>query len=82
MVCERCAALPPDLRRHPAPTAVRFGSDGRALSALICPRCGGSRSFDESTRLLLDTLSRLDRLRLGAGTPPLLQTTPSGSNAA
>jgi hypothetical protein len=74
MVCERCAALPAELRRHPAPNAVSVAPDWRALSQLVCGRCGASRHVRDSTDLLLDTLVRLDRVGLGAGTPPLLHT--------
>jgi hypothetical protein len=73
MVCDRCAALPAELRRHPAPNAIRVATGWRALAELVCVRCGASRHVPDSTDLLLKTLLRLDRVGLGAGTPPLLQ---------
>jgi len=90
MVCDRCAALPAKFRRHPAPNTLRVGTDWRSLAQLVCPRCGASRQIPDATELLLDTLLRLDRVGLGAGTPPLLNArdprdgqfslTESGSN--
>ncbi len=72
MLCERCAALPVELRRHPAPNSVRVASNWRALAALVCSRCGASRRLPDSTNLLLDTLIRLDRVGFGAEASPLL----------
>jgi hypothetical protein len=74
MVCEKCAALPPELRRHPAPNSVSVATGWRSLAELVCVRCGASRRLPDATELLLATLVRLDRVGLGAGTPPLLHT--------
>lgn len=80
MLCERCAALPIELRRHPAPNSVRTSATWQTLAALVCGRCGASRRLPDSTKLLLDTLIRLDRVGFGAEAAPLLEN--CGSEAA
>jgi hypothetical protein len=80
MVCDKCAALPEELRKHPAPSAVQVAVNWRALAALVCRRCGASRRVPDSTGLLLDTLIRLDRVGMAAGAPPLLEN--CGASAA
>lgn len=82
MVCDRCATLPAELRRHPAPNAIRVATDWRALAELVCVRCGASRLVPDTTSLLLETLIRLDRVGLGAGTPPLLNRVDSTAASA
>ena len=73
MVCQRCAALPVALRRHPAPNRVLKATGSTALADLVCERCGASCGLPDSTGLLLETLIRLDRVGFGAETPPLLR---------
>jgi hypothetical protein len=82
MVCDSCAALPPEFRKHPAPYAIQVATAWRALAAFVCSRCGASRRLPDSTNLLLDTLIRLDHVGLGAGTPPLLQYRPATARSA
>ena len=78
MICDVCAALPEELRRHPAPNPVRVAKGFCGLSALVCSRCGASRRLPDTAGLLLETLIRLDRVGLGAETPPLLGKRSAG----
>jgi len=77
MVCDSCAALSPELRRHPAAKGVAVARNWKSLAALVCIRCGASpKPFVDSTELLLETLLRLDRVGFGASAPPLLRGSP------
>jgi len=85
MVCDSCAALSPELRQHPAPRRVAVARNWQALAALVCIRCGASpKPFVDPTDLLLEMLTRLDRVGYGASAPPLLrgsQGTPATTAA-
>ena len=75
MVCATCAALSPELRDHPAPNGVTRSRERATLALLICVRCGNSRSFEESTDIMLRTLDLLNRFSMMPSAPPLLRDT-------
>jgi hypothetical protein len=82
MLCERCASLPLELRRHRGPASVIFAPEGGALAQIVCHRCGGKRNPLGATGLLLDILLQLDQLGLGAGAAPLLRPNTEEQPAA